>query len=54
MDEPIPFASMILSRPNRRPELRRGVMIGLALAVHAMMLGAVLIAPFLTLEMRYR
>ncbi len=47
MDEPTPFASMILSRPSRRPVLRRGFMIGLALALHAMMLGAVLIAPFL-------
>jgi len=53
MDEPETFSSLILSVPrsDRRRAFKRDLAIGLALALHALVLAALLIAPFLVLEM---
>ncbi|HEX9426438.1 MAG TPA: hypothetical protein VGA64_01530 [Candidatus Polarisedimenticolia bacterium] len=56
MDEPDPFSNLILSvpRPDRRRAFKRDLAIGLALALHALVLAAVLIAPFLVLGWKAR
>src|SRR5260221_4402667 len=56
LDEPDPFLNRILSvpRPDRRRAFKRDLAIGPALALHGLVLAAVLIAPFLVLGWKAR